>query len=134
MLNVLHYWHMPYTLSFLKKKKNNWAPLNAVPSHFTKYILASKTASLCVRLNMRFKIFLLIEADSSFAAEFLQAHNEYRSKHGAPPLSLDPNLNLSAQAWAQTLLSIKTLKHSNAKVGENLYYTYSSPPKKVPGK
>ncbi|KAG7314644.1 hypothetical protein KOW79_021947 [Hemibagrus wyckioides] len=73
-------------------------------------------------------------ADNSFAAEFLQAHNEYRSKHGAPPLTLDPNLNQSAQAWAQNLLSIKTLKHSNTKVGENLYYTYSSPPKKVPGR
>ncbi|XP_053473575.1 Golgi-associated plant pathogenesis-related protein 1-like [Ictalurus furcatus] len=66
--------------------------------------------------------------------EFLQAHNEYRGQHGAPPLTLNPNLNHSAQAWAENLLSIRTLKHSNTTHGENLYYKYSSPPKKITGR
>ncbi|XP_053086503.1 Golgi-associated plant pathogenesis-related protein 1 isoform X2 [Pangasianodon hypophthalmus] len=72
-------------------------------------------------------------ADASFAGEFLKAHNKYRKQHGAPPLTLDPNLNCSAQAWAENLLSIRALKHSDTNLGENLYYTYSSSPKKVTG-
>ncbi|KAM9440837.1 GLI pathogenesis-related 2 isoform 1-T2 [Clarias gariepinus] len=72
-------------------------------------------------------------ADAKFAAEFLQAHNKYRRNHGAPPLTMDPNLNHSAQAWADNLLSIRTLKHSNANTGENLYYTYNSSPQRLAG-
>ncbi|XP_060768197.1 GLI pathogenesis-related 2 [Neoarius graeffei] len=73
-------------------------------------------------------------ADASFATEFLQAHNEYRLKHQALPLTLDSNLNSSAQVWANHLLSVRTLKHSSTNLGENLYYKYSSPPKKVTGR
>lgn len=47
---------------------------------------------------------------------------------------MDPNLNHSAQAWADNLLSIRTLKHSNANTGENLYYTYNSSPQRLAGK
>ncbi len=65
-------------------------------------------------------------ADSSFEAEFLQTHNAYRKQHGAPPLTINKNLCRSSQAWAEHLLSIKTLKHSNKDYGENLYYAWSS--------
>ncbi|XP_062844359.1 GLI pathogenesis-related 2 [Trichomycterus rosablanca] len=73
-------------------------------------------------------------ADSSFETEFLQAHNAYRKQHGAPSLSLNASLSRSAQAWAEKLLASRTLKHSNSGNGENLYYTYSSAPKKLTGK
>uniref|UniRef100_A0A8C1S6W1 GLI pathogenesis-related 2 n=1 Tax=Cyprinus carpio TaxID=7962 RepID=A0A8C1S6W1_CYPCA len=63
---------------------------------------------------------------SSFEAEFLQTHNAYRRQHAAPPLTINKNLCRSAQAWAEHLLSIKTLKHSNKDYGENLYYAWSS--------
>ncbi|XP_056123435.1 uncharacterized protein glipr2 isoform X4 [Rhinichthys klamathensis goyatoka] len=73
-------------------------------------------------------------AGSSFEAEFLQAHNAYRRQHGAPPLTVNKNLCRSAQAWAEHLLSIKTLKHSNKDYGENLYYAWSSATKKLTGR
>jgi len=75
----------------------------------------------------------LCVADSSFEAEFLQAHNAYRKHHGAPPLTVNKNLCRSAQEWAKHLLSIKTLKHSNGDHGENVYYVWSSANKKLTG-
>uniref|UniRef100_A0AAR2M5Q2 SCP domain-containing protein n=1 Tax=Pygocentrus nattereri TaxID=42514 RepID=A0AAR2M5Q2_PYGNA len=71
--------------------------------------------------------------NSSFEREFLQIHNTYRKQHGAPPLTINHDLCRSAQAWAENLLSIKTLKHSKADYGENLYYTWSSVPKTLTG-
>uniref|UniRef100_A0AAR2LV89 SCP domain-containing protein n=1 Tax=Pygocentrus nattereri TaxID=42514 RepID=A0AAR2LV89_PYGNA len=70
----------------------------------------------------------------SFEREFLQIHNTYRKQHGAPPLTINHDLCRSAQAWAENLLSIKTLKHSKADYGENLYYTWSSVPKTLTGR
>ncbi|XP_069039377.1 GLI pathogenesis-related 2 isoform X2 [Lepisosteus oculatus] len=71
---------------------------------------------------------------SSFDKEFLDTHNDYRKKHGAPPLTLSRELSKTAQAWADHLLSIKTLQHSETKNGENVYYAWSSAPKKLTGK
>ncbi|XP_029109052.1 GLI pathogenesis-related 2 isoform X2 [Scleropages formosus] len=73
-------------------------------------------------------------ASSSFEKEFLESHNSYRQKHGAPPLKMSRDLCSSAQAWADRLLSMRTLQHSNTENGENLFYTQSSVPKKVTGK
>uniref|UniRef100_A0A8C1J0G2 GLI pathogenesis-related 2 n=1 Tax=Cyprinus carpio TaxID=7962 RepID=A0A8C1J0G2_CYPCA len=64
---------------------------------------------------------------------FLQTHNAYRKQHGAPPLTINKNLCRTAQAWADHLLSIRTLKHSNKDYGENLYYAWSSATKKLTG-
>ncbi|XP_043096863.1 uncharacterized protein glipr2 isoform X2 [Puntigrus tetrazona] len=72
-------------------------------------------------------------AGNSFEAEFLQTHNAYRKQHGAPALTVNAHLCRSAQAWAEHLLSIKTLKHSNKDYGENLYYAWSSSGKKLTG-
>uniref|UniRef100_A0A672RWK4 SCP domain-containing protein n=1 Tax=Sinocyclocheilus grahami TaxID=75366 RepID=A0A672RWK4_SINGR len=68
---------------------------------------------------------------NNFDAEFLQTHNAYRKQHGAPPLTINKNLCRTAQAWAEHLLSIKSLKHSNKDYGENLYYAWSSATKKL---
>lgn len=72
-------------------------------------------------------------ADRSLEKEFLDAHNKYRRTHGAPPLTLSRDLCNSAQVWADHLLSIRTLQHSSTDHGENLYYSYSSAPKKLNG-
>uniref|UniRef100_A0A4W5RB06 GLI pathogenesis-related 2 n=2 Tax=Hucho hucho TaxID=62062 RepID=A0A4W5RB06_9TELE len=72
--------------------------------------------------------------DCGFEKEFVDAHNDYRRKHGAPPLALSRDLCNSAQKWADHLLSIKSLKHSSTNHGENLYYAYSSTPTKPDGK
>ncbi|KAM4661966.1 uncharacterized protein O3C94_010616 [Discoglossus pictus] len=69
-----------------------------------------------------------------FEKDFLTAHNLYRKQHGSPPLQLSRELCKSAQKWADHLLSIRTLKHSNTDHGENLYYKYSSSTKELPGR
>nr|XP_015222030.1 PREDICTED: uncharacterized protein LOC102697771 [Lepisosteus oculatus] len=75
-----------------------------------------------------------LHKQSGFDKEFLDAHNDYRKKHGAPPLTLSRELSKTAQAWADHLLSIKTLQHSETENGENVYYAWSSAPKKLTGK
>uniref|UniRef100_A0A667Y697 SCP domain-containing protein n=1 Tax=Myripristis murdjan TaxID=586833 RepID=A0A667Y697_9TELE len=59
---------------------------------------------------------------ASFKQEFLDTHNAYRRTHQAPPLTFSDDLNTTAQKWADHLLSIKKLQHSNGNVGENIYY------------
>lgn len=68
-----------------------------------------------------------------FEEDFLSAHNKYRKLHGSPPLLLNRDLCKSAQKWADHLLSIKGLQHSNTDLGENLYYKSSSNPRDLPG-
>ncbi|XP_043914400.1 uncharacterized protein LOC122790830 [Protopterus annectens] len=63
---------------------------------------------------------------NQFEKEFLDAHNAYRKQHGAPPLQLSKDLCKSSQKWADHLLAIRTLKHSQSDMGENLYYKQSS--------
>ncbi|XP_062410611.1 GLI pathogenesis-related 2 [Sardina pilchardus] len=73
-------------------------------------------------------------AGSAFEKEFLEAHNTYRQRHGASPLTLNKELSRSAQKWAEYLLASKTMQHSQADYGENLYYAWSSAPKQLKGK
>uniref|UniRef100_A0A8C2D890 GLI pathogenesis-related 2 n=1 Tax=Cyprinus carpio TaxID=7962 RepID=A0A8C2D890_CYPCA len=68
---------------------------------------------------------------SNFEAEFLQTHNAYRKQHGALPLTINKKLCRSSQEWAEHLLSIRTLMHSNGEYGENVYYAWSSVNKKL---
>ncbi|KAM7352214.1 uncharacterized protein ACRADG_004848 [Cochliomyia hominivorax] len=54
--------------------------------------------------------------------ECLEAHNRYRAKHGASPLTLNKQLNAYATEWAKKLAKSNTLQHrKNNKYGENLY-------------
>uniref|UniRef100_A0A8C5TGA3 GLI pathogenesis related 2 n=1 Tax=Malurus cyaneus samueli TaxID=2593467 RepID=A0A8C5TGA3_9PASS len=56
--------------------------------------------------------------------DVLKAHNDYRKKHGVPPLKLCKKLNRGAQQYAEELATTRVLKHSsesaNGKCGENL--------------
>uniref|UniRef100_A0A667YEI0 SCP domain-containing protein n=1 Tax=Myripristis murdjan TaxID=586833 RepID=A0A667YEI0_9TELE len=70
---------------------------------------------------------------ASFKQEFLDTHNAYRRTHQAPPLTFSDDLNTTAQKWADHLLSIKKLQHSNGNVGENIYYASSSAPMRLTG-
>ncbi|XP_058492496.1 Golgi-associated plant pathogenesis-related protein 1-like isoform X2 [Solea solea] len=67
-------------------------------------------------------------ADSGFQREFLDAHNTYRNLHGSPPLALSSELNTAAQRWAENLLSLGLLNHSDTSNGENLYTVLKSHP------
>ncbi|XP_041098587.1 uncharacterized protein LOC121309627 [Polyodon spathula] len=63
---------------------------------------------------------------SGFKAEVLEAHNAYRRQHGAPPLRLDAGLCRESQEWANHLLSLRALQHSDTSYGENIWYKWSS--------
>ncbi|KAM8934540.1 Golgi-associated plant pathogenesis-related protein 1 isoform 3-T3 [Pelodytes ibericus] len=65
-------------------------------------------------------------AGGAFEQEALDAHNKYRQQHGAPPLQLNQELCESSQKWADHLLSINALQHSNTTHGENLWYKWNS--------
>ncbi|XP_021476885.1 Golgi-associated plant pathogenesis-related protein 1 isoform X3 [Oncorhynchus mykiss] len=72
-------------------------------------------------------------AGASFEQEFLDTHNAYRRKHGTAELTLSRDLCNSAQEWADHLVAINTMQHSNTNNGENLYYTWSSAPNTLTG-
>ncbi|KAJ6657853.1 hypothetical protein lerEdw1_001903 [Lerista edwardsae] len=63
-------------------------------------------------------------SSKQFAEEVLQAHNDYRKKHGVPSLKLCKKLNQEAQQYSEALASTRILKHSpessSGKFGENL--------------
>ncbi|KAI7801485.1 putative golgi-associated plant pathogenesis-related protein 1, partial [Triplophysa rosa] len=72
--------------------------------------------------------------DESFKKEFLETHNKYRRKHQAPDLTLSDTLCASAQLWADHIFSKKRMEHSDTDNGENIFYAFSSEPKKPTGK
>jgi hypothetical protein len=86
-------------------------------------------------------------AFNAFSQECLKAHNDYRSKHGVPPLALDPTVNLRptkpdvlkefiylkiqvtaiAENWAKTLAARNSFFHSGTQgYGENLYASWGT--------
>ncbi|XP_006886896.1 PREDICTED: golgi-associated plant pathogenesis-related protein 1 isoform X2 [Elephantulus edwardii] len=71
-------------------------------------------------------------ASKQFNNEVLKAHNEYRQKHGVPPLKLCKKLNQEAQQYSEALASTRILKHSpessRGQCGENLAWaSYDQP-------
>ncbi|XP_037339182.1 Golgi-associated plant pathogenesis-related protein 1 [Pungitius pungitius] len=73
-------------------------------------------------------------ADASFQKEFLETHNAYRAKHNTAKMTLNKELTTSAQKWADHLLNIAMMKHSDTKDGENIFSMSSSAPIKLTGK
>lgn len=83
---------------------------------------------------------IVVNPDSSkgsldpFSQDCLDAHNNYRAKHGVPPLMWSRDLAEGAQAWADQLASTDSLQHDqvatqNHKIGENLAYFQPAVPK-----
>jgi len=71
---------------------------------------------------------------TTFQLEALKAHNDFRVKHGVPPMELCQKVCSYAQDWAETLIRENKFQHrSDSKYGENLYSSWSSRPKKVSG-
>ncbi|KAL3285339.1 hypothetical protein HHI36_019447 [Cryptolaemus montrouzieri] len=65
----------------------------------------------------------------AFTKECLQAHNEYRKKHGVPALKLNKEICHDSQKWADHLIKLGNLAHSNNdKYGENIFCMQSSNP------
>lgn len=67
--------------------------------------------------------------EGKFEEDFLNAHNEYRKRHGVPPLKLDKKLCKYSDEWARHLAAKNILEHRpNCNYGENIYCMYSSDP------
>jgi len=68
-------------------------------------------------------------AEGDFTADCLKAHNEYREKHGIPPLKLNKKLCKYSEEWASRLAARGHLEHrQNSDYGENIFCSWSSNP------
>uniref|UniRef100_A0A1B6DCI6 SCP domain-containing protein n=1 Tax=Clastoptera arizonana TaxID=38151 RepID=A0A1B6DCI6_9HEMI len=71
-------------------------------------------------------------SNQDFAKDMLKLHNEYRAKHGVPPLTLNSTISDYAQAWANSLADKNVFMHrSNNMYGENLFWSSGSASAKV---
>ena len=52
----------------------------------------------------------------AFSQDCLDAHNNYRAKHGVPPLMWSHDLAEGAQNWADQLASTDSLKHDQVAI------------------
>lgn len=74
------------------------------------------------------------QTDDAFQQALLKSVNDFRAKHGVPPLTIDPQLVTAAKARAQVVSSYNALdeNHQGAdpKLGENMYWggSTSGPP------
>lgn len=69
------------------------------------------------------------EKGDKFEEDCLNAHNEYRRKHGVPPLVLSKKLNKYAEEWAKILTKKGRMEHRDQNdYGENIFYAWSSDP------
>jgi uncharacterized protein YkwD len=60
-------------------------------------------------------------AAASDPADLLNAHNEHRARHCAPPLAWSTDVARVAQSWADRLARDCSFQHSGSKYGENLW-------------
>lgn len=66
-------------------------------------------------------------AGEKFEDEFLRAHNDFRKRHGVPPLDLSKKLCKYAEEWAKTLAKKGRTEHRDQnEYGENIFYAWSS--------
>ena len=56
----------------------------------------------------------------SIKADMLNAHNEYRKKHGAASLKWNSKLASEAQRWAEKCAEAGSLMHDDGDFGENV--------------
>lgn len=67
--------------------------------------------------------------EEDFAEDCLKAHNNYRKKHGVPPLKLSKDLSKFAENWAKKIAKKNMMEHRDPnEYGENIYSAWSSNP------
>jgi len=67
-----------------------------------------------------------VEMISIDTVAFVERHNYYRSRVGAPQIHWSKELADYAQAWANKIASKCQLVHSSGSYGENIYWTSGS--------
>lgn len=63
---------------------------------------------------------------SEFQVDILDAHNDFRSRHGSPPLALNKKLCKYAEDHAKFLSQCDTSKSSKSPYGENIFIKRNS--------
>ena len=58
----------------------------------------------------------LVGSLDAFSQDCLDAHNNYRAKHGVPPLMWSHDLAEGAQSWADQLASTDSLQHDQVAI------------------
>ncbi|KAJ0181412.1 hypothetical protein K1T71_003497 [Dendrolimus kikuchii] len=85
------------------------------------------TKSLATEIVSKFRTTSI--STEKFEDEFLRAHNEYRKKHGVPPLELSKKLCRYAEEWSKVLSKKGQTEHRDQNdYGENIFYAWSSDP------
>ena len=69
---------------------------------------------------------------NDFQKQCLNAHNTYRTQHGAPPLKWSAKLASDCEKWAKEIAKSNTLKHSSGDYGENLGFASGKHPSNLP--
>ncbi|KAG8236320.1 hypothetical protein J437_LFUL015947 [Ladona fulva] len=71
-----------------------------------------------------------------FEEECLKAHNEYRQRHGVPPLKINKKLCKLSEEWAKRIAARSHIEHRDkCEYGENIFHSWSTNPNyKVTGR
>lgn len=102
----------------------NVAPLGGFSTEINGNTVDKLSESLCSKLSVKSS---QNGTQGDFENDFLNAHNEYRKKHGVSPLKLDKKLCKFSEEWAKILAAKNTLEHrKNSPYGENIFCMYSS--------
>ncbi|KAJ2943965.1 hypothetical protein O0L34_g8287 [Tuta absoluta] len=107
-----------HTASVARNTNNNQAPQSP-----------SKSKNLTSLVNKLKSTSINGDKSDRFEEECLGAHNEYRRKHGVPPLELNKKLCKYSEEWAKTLVKKNKMEHRDQNdYGENIFYAWSSDP------
>lgn len=110
-----------YTRTHSREANNNLAP----PSPNQRN--SKNLGELASGLVSKFKSASI--SGDKFEEDFLRAHNDYRRKHGVPPLELSKKLSKYAEEWAKVLVKKGSMEHRDQNdYGENIFYAWSSDP------
>ncbi|KAL0849828.1 hypothetical protein ABMA28_011767 [Loxostege sticticalis] len=119
--NVLPPGALQFRTSYTRESNNNLAP-PASPNRNSKNL-----GEIASDLVSKFKSTSI--SGDKFEDEFLKAHNEYRRKHGVPPLEISKKLCKYAEEWAKTIAKKGSMEHRDQNdYGENIFYAWSSDP------
>ncbi|XP_046397298.1 uncharacterized protein LOC124164140 isoform X2 [Ischnura elegans] len=70
-----------------------------------------------------------VHEEDTFEQDCLRAHNEFRQKHGVPPLKLNKKICKFSEEWAKRLAARGHIEHRvNCEYGENIFLIWSTNP------
>lgn len=83
------------------------------------------TSVIYISNQVNFRLLFQWNKDmDSFGKEALEAHNNFRKAHQAPPLTWSSTLARDAEAWAKQIAREGRLRHDDTKDGENVFMVF----------